>query len=164
MFSQISQISWSYNHQACITSCLKCHTMLTNRRVAVFAHYMLLTVTRLWLTHILNLYSPRFNSLQVRVVKHSFPVLPAGNFVPDTMALRLGCGARRRPRLLFVFVGVFLLRLATRQFVALLFQLPPRFTRLESLGNELFSKKHCCRPSSRKPASPRCLRGTDPAL
>ena len=37
---------------------------------------------------------------------------------------------RRKPRLLFVFDGV-LLRFDTRQFLALLFQLPPRFTRLE---------------------------------
>jgi hypothetical protein len=31
--------------------------------------------------------------------------------------------------LLFVFVGLLLLRFATRQLLALLFQLPPRFTR-----------------------------------
>jgi hypothetical protein len=31
--------------------------------------------------------------------------------------------------LLFVFVGLLLLRFATRQLFALLFQLPPRFTR-----------------------------------
>lgn len=37
--------------------------------------------------------------------------------------------ARRKPLLLFVFDGVLLFRLATRQFVALLFQLPPRRTR-----------------------------------
>jgi hypothetical protein len=30
-----------------------------------------------------------------------------------------------------VFDGLFLLRFATRQFVAVLFQLPPRFTRFE---------------------------------
>ncbi len=36
--------------------------------------------------------------------------------------------------LLFVFVGVFLLRLAERQFCALLFQLPPRLTRFEPDG------------------------------
>lgn len=39
--------------------------------------------------------------------------------------------ARRKPRLLLRFPGVFLLRFAERQFLALLFQLPPRFTRLE---------------------------------
>ncbi len=33
--------------------------------------------------------------------------------------------------LLFRLSGVFLLRLADRQFLALLFQLPPRFTRFE---------------------------------
>jgi hypothetical protein len=32
---------------------------------------------------------------------------------------------------LFRLSGVFLLRFADRQFLALLFQLPPRFTRLE---------------------------------
>ena len=37
----------------------------------------------------------------------------------------------RNPMLLLRFVGVLLLRLAARQFCALLFQLPPRFTRLE---------------------------------
>ena len=39
--------------------------------------------------------------------------------------------ARRKPRLLLALPGELLLRLATRQLVALLFQLPPRFTRLE---------------------------------
>ncbi len=39
--------------------------------------------------------------------------------------------ARRNPRLLFRFDGVFLFRYADRQFLALLFQLPPRFTRFE---------------------------------
>ena len=37
--------------------------------------------------------------------------------------------ASRKPRLLFRFDGVFLLRFAERQFAAVLFQLPPRFTR-----------------------------------
>ena len=37
--------------------------------------------------------------------------------------------ARRRPRLLLRLPGVFLLRFADRQFLALLFQLPPRLTR-----------------------------------
>lgn len=37
----------------------------------------------------------------------------------------------RKPRLLFLFVGVLLLRFAERQLFALLFQLPPRFTRLD---------------------------------
>jgi hypothetical protein len=39
--------------------------------------------------------------------------------------------ATRKPRLLFWLSGLFLLRFADRQFSALLFQLPPRFTRLE---------------------------------
>ena len=38
--------------------------------------------------------------------------------------------ARRKPRLLFRFVGVFLFRLAERRFCGLLFQEPPRLTRL----------------------------------
>ena len=37
--------------------------------------------------------------------------------------------AQRKPLLLFVFVGVLLLRLATRTFCAVLFQEPPRKTR-----------------------------------
>ena len=56
-------------------------------------------------------------------------------FFPSTSIYYSGQGksyrARRKPKLLFVSVGVLLLRFATRQFVALLFQLPPRFTRLE---------------------------------
>lgn len=39
--------------------------------------------------------------------------------------------ATRKPRLLFRFDGSFLLRFADRQFLAELFQLPPRFTRFE---------------------------------
>ncbi len=38
---------------------------------------------------------------------------------------------RRKPRLLFSLPGELLLRFATRQLLALLFQLPPRFTRFE---------------------------------
>ena len=41
---------------------------------------------------------------------------------------------RRKPRLLFRFDGLFLLRLAERQFLASLFQLPPRFTRFEPVN------------------------------
>ena len=40
--------------------------------------------------------------------------------------------AQRTPMLLLRFVGVLLLRLAARKLVALLFQLPPRITRLEA--------------------------------
>ena len=47
------------------------------------------------------------------------------------LLLRLGWAATRNPRLVFRLSGVFLLRFADRQFLALLFQLPPRFTRLE---------------------------------
>ena len=43
--------------------------------------------------------------------------------------------ATRKPRLLFRLSGLFLLRFADRQFLALLFQLPPRFTRFEPTGN-----------------------------
>ncbi|MEZ4528392.1 MAG: hypothetical protein R2941_20965 [Desulfobacterales bacterium] len=42
----------------------------------------------------------------------------------------------RKPRLLFRLDGVLLFRLADRQFLALLFQLPPRLTRLEPLRTE----------------------------
>ena len=45
--------------------------------------------------------------------------------------LRDGARATRKPRLLFRLSGEFLLRFADRQFDALLFQLPPRFTRFE---------------------------------
>lgn len=41
-----------------------------------------------------------------------------------------GAGAGRKPRLLLRLPGLFLLRLAARQLEALLFQEPPRFTRL----------------------------------
>ena len=39
---------------------------------------------------------------------------------------------KRKPRLLFRLSGVFQFRFADRQFLALLFQLPPRFTRFEA--------------------------------
>ena len=39
--------------------------------------------------------------------------------------------SRRKPRLLLRLPGGFLLRFADRQFLALLFQLPPRLTRFE---------------------------------
>ena len=38
---------------------------------------------------------------------------------------------RRKPLLLFRLSGLLLFRLAERQFLALLFQLPPRFTRFD---------------------------------
>jgi hypothetical protein len=41
--------------------------------------------------------------------------------------------ATRKPRLLFRFDGLFLVRFAERQFLAELFQLPPRFTRFEPI-------------------------------
>ena len=47
--------------------------------------------------------------------------------------IHLSSETRRSPRLLFLFDGVLLLRLEERQFFALLFQLPPRFTRFDPL-------------------------------
>ena len=41
---------------------------------------------------------------------------------------------KRKPRLLLRLSGLFLLRFAERQFLALLFQLPPRFTRFEPMA------------------------------
>ena len=45
--------------------------------------------------------------------------------------LSYGTSTRRKPLLLFLLSGELLLRFDTRQFLALLFQLPPRKTRLE---------------------------------
>ena len=42
--------------------------------------------------------------------------------------------ARRNPMLLFRFDGLLLFRFAERQFLALLFQLPPRIIRFEARG------------------------------
>ena len=52
---------------------------------------------------------------------------------PATLPVRVL--AKRKPLLLFRFVGVFLLRLAERRFCGLLFQEPPRRTR-EGAGQE----------------------------
>jgi hypothetical protein len=53
--------------------------------------------------------------------------------------------ARRKPRLLFRFDGWFLFRFADRQFLAVLFQLPPRFTRFEPSGRSPASfLTHAC--------------------
>ncbi len=52
----------------------------------------------------------------------------------------------RKPRLLLRLEAVFLLRLETREFLALLFQLPPRFTRLTSVFDE--SPWHFCAKKS----------------
>lgn len=51
--------------------------------------------------------------------------------------LARGVRATRKPRLLFRFVGVFLLRFAERRFWALLFQPPPRFTRFEQRARQV---------------------------
>ena len=48
-------------------------------------------------------------------------------------ALLMRWRERRKPKLLLRLSGVLLLRFETRQFSALLFQLPPRFTRLSPL-------------------------------
>jgi len=47
---------------------------------------------------------------------------------------------RRKPMLLLRLFGRLLLRLAERQFLALLFQLPPRITRLLPLGKQTCGK------------------------
>lgn len=49
----------------------------------------------------------------------------------DSASLRCVVLTRRKPKLLLLLSGELLLRLATRQLLALLFQLPPRFTRFE---------------------------------
>ena len=56
---------------------------------------------------------------------------------PDTDRRQGRAGERteRNPMLLFLFVGLLLLRFAVRQLIALLFQLPPRFTRFEPSGH-----------------------------
>jgi hypothetical protein len=74
------------------------------------------------------------------------PGIAGGSFCPDayrggvinlfrgshpTLLLSYGTKTRRKPMLLFRLSGVLLLRLADRQFSALLFQLPPRITRFE---------------------------------
>ena len=57
---------------------------------------------------------------------------------------------RRTPKLLLRLPGSLLLRFAERTLAGLLFQLPPRFTRLEPLGPS--SQVHHCR----KPLSAQC--------
>ena len=61
------------------------------------------------------------------------PWRPGTGLRPVRRRCSIGRRARetRKPRLLFSFPGEFLLRFAERQFLALLFQLPPRFTRFE---------------------------------
>ena len=51
----------------------------------------------------------------------------------------------RNPLLLLEFVGLLLLRFATRQLFALLFQLPPRFTRFEP---EVAPRRSVCAPAA----------------
>ena len=50
----------------------------------------------------------------------------------STFPIKNGSEFSIGPRLLFRFSGAFLLRFAGRQFLALLFQLPPRITRFEA--------------------------------
>ena len=61
--------------------------------------------------------------------------------------------ATRKPRLLFRFVGSFLLRLAERRFCGLLFQEPPRLTRLEqgACQGEIILPKQCSADSPGRP-------------
>jgi len=56
--------------------------------------------------------------------------VPSGRESTPSAELR----ARRKPRFWFRFSGQFLLRYAERQFLASLFQLPPRITRFEPMG------------------------------
>ena len=71
--------------------------------------------------------------------KNLFPNFPRINLSIALGPVRRGihrdgwAAATRKPRLLFRFSGAFLLRFAGRQFLALLFQLPPRITRYEAL-------------------------------
>ena len=62
-----------------------------------------------------------------------------GLFINGNPSLFLSYGTKttRKPTLLLRLLGFQLLRLATRQFVELLFQLPPRITRLEPSANAL---------------------------
>ena len=60
----------------------------------------------------------------------------------------VGVLARRKPTLLFLLPGLFLLRLADRQFLALLFQLPPRITRFEPLYDTCPSNEGASEPEA----------------
>jgi len=55
---------------------------------------------------------------------------PALTVTPACDKEGFGRRTTRNPMLLFLLSGLFLLRIADRQFLALLFQLPPRITRL----------------------------------
>lgn len=56
-----------------------------------------------------------------------------GQWMPSGYSLSWGDEAKRNPILLLRLSGVLLLRFDTRQFCGVLFQEPPRFTRLEPL-------------------------------
>lgn len=62
--------------------------------------------------------------------------------------------ARRKPWLLFRFDGLFLFRFAERAFAAVLFQLPPRFTRLvpdaAPLAAPVLTERHGGSPRKRR--------------
>ncbi len=60
-----------------------------------------------------------------------------------TLPVSYGTNTRRKPILLLRLPGSLLLRLAERQFCALLFQLPPRSTRFEPMIVALFDLKSC---------------------
>ena len=61
--------------------------------------------------------------------------------MPSGLPLSWGERATRKPLLLLRFSGVLLLRFATRQLSALLFQLPPRSTRFEPLRRLTFERQ-----------------------
>jgi|GEM_PF-3672023 len=80
-----------------------------------------------------------------------------------------GCGRlpvlrRRNPRLLFLWSGVFLLRLAHRTFLGLLFQPPPRITRFAPPVAPGSPKKfiRSAFPAGKSANAPRCSRGSLP--
>ena len=88
---------------------------------------------------------------------------PAGSVVAfRPYLLSYGARANRKPLLLLRLSGVLLLRLDTRQFCALLFQLPPRNTRLEPLSrlpdsNWIFSfEERKCLPALQKQSKVWC--------
>lgn len=58
----------------------------------------------------------------------------------NEIILSLSVLRMRKPMLLLLLPGLLLLRLATRQLLALLFQLPPRFKRLDPLT--VFTRKY----------------------
>jgi hypothetical protein len=86
--------------------------------------------------YIFNFLSMRnYISLKLRAPEASYNLHPLFTCNAGTFATPSGTGYQhrrgRRPRLLLRLSGLFLLRFDARAFLALLFQLPPRLTRLE---------------------------------